>query len=167
MVPSRFVFPDWNSRASVSDVFPVPRWPTTATLRIFPGSSTAMRFLLRGTTGSPDLNGASACHPAPTLSPFRHAGQTSVTEMQQIVGCLDRFEQRDLIPALARDRPELVERRDRRARDRSEAVLELLGRDADFGRDLLVRRSAAEPRLEVGDRPLDLARARSHRPRHP
>ena len=36
--PSRFVAPAWNSIASTSDVFPVPRCPTTATLRIFPGS---------------------------------------------------------------------------------------------------------------------------------
>ena len=38
IAPSRFVSPDWNSSASTSDVLPVPRWPTTATLRIFPGS---------------------------------------------------------------------------------------------------------------------------------
>ena len=38
-VPSRFAAPAWNSIASTSDVFPVPRWPTTATLRILPGSA--------------------------------------------------------------------------------------------------------------------------------
>ena len=37
-VPSRLTAPDWKSSASTSDVFPVPRWPTTATLRIFAGS---------------------------------------------------------------------------------------------------------------------------------
>src|SRR5689334_24518162 len=37
-VPSRLIAPAWNSIASTSDVFPVPRWPVTATLRIFPGS---------------------------------------------------------------------------------------------------------------------------------
>ena len=37
-VPRRLVAPDWKSIASTSEVFPVPRWPTTATLRIFPGS---------------------------------------------------------------------------------------------------------------------------------
>src|ERR671937_2212612 len=37
-VPSRLIAPAWKSIASTSDVFPVPRWPTTATLRIFPGS---------------------------------------------------------------------------------------------------------------------------------
>src|SRR5713101_4607393 len=37
-VPSRFVAPDWKSIASTSEVFPVPRWPATATLRSFPGS---------------------------------------------------------------------------------------------------------------------------------
>ncbi len=43
-VPRRFVAPDWKSSASTSDVFPVPRCPTTATLRIFPGSA-PMRWL--------------------------------------------------------------------------------------------------------------------------
>ncbi len=38
IVPSRFVAPAWNSIASTREVFPVPRCPTTATLRIFPGS---------------------------------------------------------------------------------------------------------------------------------
>src|SRR5829696_7224806 len=33
-VPSRVVAPASNSRASCSDVFPLPRWPTKATLRI-------------------------------------------------------------------------------------------------------------------------------------
>src|SRR3954464_2656769 len=33
-VPKRFVAPASNSRASCSDVFPLPRWPTRATLRI-------------------------------------------------------------------------------------------------------------------------------------
>ena len=32
--PSRVVAPASNSRASCSDVFPLPRWPTRATLRI-------------------------------------------------------------------------------------------------------------------------------------
>ena len=36
--PSRFVLPAWKSSASTSEVLPVPRWPTTATLRIFPAS---------------------------------------------------------------------------------------------------------------------------------
>ena len=38
IVPSRFVLPAWKSRASTSEVLPVPRCPTTATLRIFPAS---------------------------------------------------------------------------------------------------------------------------------
>ena len=37
-VPRRLTAPDWKSSASTSDVFPVPRWPTTATLRILAGS---------------------------------------------------------------------------------------------------------------------------------
>ena len=32
--PSREVAPAWKSSASFSDVFPLPRWPTNATLRI-------------------------------------------------------------------------------------------------------------------------------------
>src|SRR4051812_5829292 len=40
--PSRLSAPAWNSNASVSVVFPVPRWPTTATLRILAGSTAAM-----------------------------------------------------------------------------------------------------------------------------
>src|SRR5215216_2894303 len=38
IVPRRLTAPAWNSIASTSDVFPVPRCPTTATLRILPGS---------------------------------------------------------------------------------------------------------------------------------
>src|SRR5215218_407024 len=37
-VPSRLTARAWKSIASTSDVLPVPRWPVTATLRIFPGS---------------------------------------------------------------------------------------------------------------------------------
>src|SRR5919108_57767 len=43
IVPSRLTAPDWKSIASTSEVFPVPRCPVTATLRIFPGSTAAMR----------------------------------------------------------------------------------------------------------------------------
>ena len=41
------------------------------------------------------------------------------------------------------------------------------GRDPDLLGDLLVGRRAAERRLELADRPLDLPRPRPHRPRHP
>ncbi len=36
--PRRLIAPDWKRSASTSDVFPVPRWPTTATFRILAGS---------------------------------------------------------------------------------------------------------------------------------
>jgi hypothetical protein len=36
--PRRFVAPAWKSIASTSEVFPVPRCPTTATFRILLGS---------------------------------------------------------------------------------------------------------------------------------
>ena len=37
--PRRLVAPAWKSIASTSEVFPVPRWPTTATFRILLGSN--------------------------------------------------------------------------------------------------------------------------------
>ena len=48
MDPSLFVFPAWNSSASTSEVLPTPRWPTTAMLRIFPGSVAGMELLSSG-----------------------------------------------------------------------------------------------------------------------
>ena len=49
----------------------------------------------------------------------------------------------------------------------SQAVLELLLGDADLLGDLLVGRRPVELRLERRHRPLDLARPRAHRSRHP
>ena len=46
-------------------------------------------------------------------------------------------------------------------------LLQLVGRDPDLGGDLLVGRGAHQRPLELGDRALDLARARAHRARHP
>src|SRR6185437_12655984 len=46
-VPSRLIFPAWKSIASTSEVLPVPRWSTTATFRIFPGSC-ILEIILRG-----------------------------------------------------------------------------------------------------------------------
>ena len=52
--PSRVVAPASNNRASCSDVFPLPRWPTNATLRILsagwdmPGTSLSSPPLLKG-----------------------------------------------------------------------------------------------------------------------
>ena len=42
-VPSRLIFPAWKSSASTREVFPTPRWPATAMLRIFVGSVAGMR----------------------------------------------------------------------------------------------------------------------------
>src|SRR5439155_19694752 len=64
-------------------------------------------------------------------------------------------------------RPELVERRDRRAGDVGEAVVELLLADPDLLGDLVVARRAPELRLQLGHRTLDFARARAHRARDP
>src|SRR5207249_2106831 len=83
------------------------------------------------------------------------------------LGVLDRVDQRHLVAARGRDRPDLVEGCDRRARDVREAVLELLLGDPDLLGDLLVRRGAVELSLERRHRALDLTRARADRARHP
>src|SRR4051794_16521601 len=51
--PSRLVAPAWNSRASCREVFPLPRWPTSATLRMR-SALLCMTFLLPSTDGRPD-----------------------------------------------------------------------------------------------------------------
>src|SRR5215217_90266 len=45
--PSRLIAPAVNRRASFTDVFPLPRWPTKATLRILFGDSCAIDLLPR------------------------------------------------------------------------------------------------------------------------
>src|SRR5581483_2819503 len=65
------------------------------------------------------------------------------------------------------DRPQLVERRDRRPRDVRQRLLELVDRDPDLPGDLLVRRRPPELRLERRDRALDLAGAGAHGARDP
>ena len=52
-------------------------------------------------------------------------------------------------------------------RDLAETLLELLLRDAELLRDLLVGRRAADPRLQLADRTLDLAGAGADGARHP
>src|SRR5919201_1702954 len=81
-------------------------------------------------------------------------------------GVLDRVDQGHLVAA-RRDRPELVERRDRRAGDLRHRVIELLLTQSESIGDLLVRGSAAKLALELDDRALDVARAGADRPRHP
>ena len=83
------------------------------------------------------------------------------------IDVLDRVDQGDLVAAGAADRPELVERCDRRAGDVGQAVLELLGGDPDVLRDLLVGRRAVQLGLESRHRPLDLAGTGANRARHP
>ena len=43
--PSRLIAPAVNRSASFTDVFPLPRWPTKATLRILFGDSCAITLL--------------------------------------------------------------------------------------------------------------------------
>src|SRR5919198_997149 len=73
---------------------------------------------------------------------------------------LDRVDQGDLVsPAAGRDRPELVERRDRRAADLGEAVVELVGRHSELLGDLFVCGRPHQLALELADRSLDVAGA--------
>src|SRR5262249_31119458 len=65
------------------------------------------------------------------------------------------------------DRPELVERGDRRAADLAETVVELLLGQPELLRDLFVRRRAPELGFERADRALDVARAGAHGAWHP
>jgi hypothetical protein len=86
------------------------------------------------------------------------------------IGCLgvfDRVDQRDLVPAAARDRPQLIQRSDGRPGDVGEGLLELVLRDAELLGDLLVRRRTVQLALELRDRALDVARTSANRPRHP
>ena len=83
------------------------------------------------------------------------------------LGVLDRVDEGDLVAARGRDRPHLVERGDRGARNVREAVFELFLGDPDLLGDLGVRRRPVELRLERGHRPLDLTRAGAHGARHP
>ena len=73
---------------------------------------------------------------------------------------LDCVDQGDLVAA-GRHRPELVERGDRGAGDLRQARAELVLGQAELRRDLLVGRRAVQLLLQLGDRPLDVARARA------
>src|SRR5439155_6925914 len=222
-VPSRLVAPAWNRSASTSDVLPVPRCPTTATLRIFPGSSgiqqllCAMRFerrivsrsvLAGGSGGGAREAGLEAQDGLgvelgdPGLGDAQHLADLAQGELLVVVkgydellslrqpcdgladrllhlglreralrirriDVLDRVDQRDRIAAAGVHAPELVQGTDRRARDVGEGLLQLVGRDAELVRDLVVGGRAVELALELGDGPLDVARAGTHGPWHP
>ncbi len=57
VAPRRLIAPASNRSASFTDVFPLPRWPTKATLRILLGDSCAIR-LLSSTLGADYLAGS-------------------------------------------------------------------------------------------------------------
>src|SRR5207237_9906512 len=71
------------------------------------------------------------------------------------------------VAAAAGHGPELVERRDRRTGDVGQRLLQLVLRDTELLRYLLVGGSAVELTLELGDRALDVAGASTDRARHP
>src|SRR5579875_2352338 len=82
-------------------------------------------------------------------------------------GVGQRVEQRDLIAARIRDVPHLVQRDDRRVGDLDELLLEVLDRDLQLGRHLLVGRRALELGLELHVGPLELTGTGAHRAGHP
>jgi len=84
------------------------------------------------------------------------------------VRVVDRVEQRHLVARGVRERPQLVERDDRRVRDLKERVLELVDRHVERRGHLRVGGRA--PELACSSRAFtrsDLARAGAHRARHP
>src|SRR5205807_1400542 len=80
------------------------------------------------------------------------------------LGVFDRVDQGDLVAAAAAHGPELVERRDRGTGDVGQRLLQLVLRDTELLRDLLVGGSAVELTLELGEeRSMSRARARTER----
>src|SRR3954463_3343876 len=237
--PRRLVAPPSKSSASTSDVLPVPRCPTTATLRIFPGSRAGMRCAtscwstLWATAGGDlaplssrfaTLAGAGGLggHGARTarearleaqdrlrvqlrdarlgdpehvadladgqllvvverddeLLPLGQAGDCVAERVAELGLCqralrvgpgrvLDGVDQRHLVARRAGDRPELVERRDRGARDVGQGVVQLFLLEPELLGELGVRRRAVQDALEVGHRALDVTGAAADGARHP
>src|SRR3954452_5233822 len=179
-VPKRFVAPASNSRASCSDVFPLPRWPTRATLRILSAACGIPSPLPRAEgrrlpsvaqvvplqprlesqhglgvhLGDARLGHAEHLADLPqgqvlVVVEVDHellalgqggdrAGQAclelgGVEQLLRVrrVGIVKRVEQRHLVAGGVRHRPQLVERDDRRVGDLQQALLELVGRDAE------------------------------------
>src|SRR5215216_4586668 len=218
-VPRRVSAPASNKSASWSEVLPLPRWPTSATLRILlaawgmpagPPSScplslaaglcrrtvacglgkvgllaqvVALEAALQPENGlGVELRDARLGH-AEDLADLAQRQVLVVVErdhellalgqrrdrvgepvlelgrVQQLlrvgrVGIVQRVEQRDLVAGGVRDRPQLVERDHGRVRDLDERLLELLDREVELQRHLLVRGSAVQAQL-VDDRALD------------
>src|SRR5215208_1811177 len=198
-VPRRFVAPASNSRASCSDVFPLPRWPTRATLRILsaacgmpsPLPRTEGRRLpsvpqvvslqprlqaqdgLRVQLGDPGLGDAEDLadlaqgqvlvvvqgdHELLALGERGDRVGEAVLDLGGVeqllrvrrVRVVQRVEQRDLVAGGVRHRPQLVERHDRRVGDLDQRLLELLDRDVELARHLLVGGRAVQAVLELG-----------------
>src|SRR5215216_956943 len=227
-VPRRVVAPASNRSASCSEVLPLPRWPTSATLRILlaawgmpmasffaPASLTA--GLCRGRLACTprlvaqvvalqaalepqhrlgvQLRDARLGHPEHLadlpqrqvlvvverdheLLALRQRGDRvgqAVLELggrEQLlrvgrVRVVQRVEQRDLVAGGVRDRPQLVERDDRRVGDLDERLLELVDGEVELGGHLLVGRRPVQPVLELAVRALDLAGAGADGARHP
>src|SRR3954454_5114358 len=215
-VPSRVVAPASNSRASCSDVFPLPRWPTRATLRILsaacgmpsPLPRTEGRRLpsvpqvvslqprlesqhgLRVQLGDARLGDAEDLadlsegqvlvvverdHELLALGQGGDRVGQAVLELGGVedllrvgrVGVVQRVQQRDLVAGRVRDRPQLVQRHHGRVGDLDQRLLELLDREAELARHLLVGRRPVQPVLELAVHALDLAGAGAHGARHP
>ena len=83
------------------------------------------------------------------------------------LGVVQGVQQRDAVAARVGRAPELVERADRRIGDLQQRGAELLDRQLELARELLLGRDALQPRLELEVGALDLAGAGAHRARHP
>src|SRR5215210_2091258 len=227
-VPRRVIAPASNRSASCSDVFPLPRWPTSATLRIllaawgmpmasFFAPASLAAGLCRGTLAcalrlvaqvvalqaalepqhrlgvqlrDPRLGHAQHLadlaqrqvlvvverdHELLALRQRRDRVRQPILQLGRVeqllrvgrVRIVQRVEQRDLVAGRVRHRPQLVERDDRGVGDLDQRLLELLDRQVQLPRHLLVGRRPVQPVLELAVRALDLSRPGADRARHP
>src|SRR5215218_8087328 len=227
-VPRRVVAPASNRSASCSEVLPLPRWPTSATLRIllaawgmpmasFFAPASLAAGLCRATLACALGLVAEVVALQPALEPqhrfgvqlrdarLGHAEDLADLAQRQVlvvverdhellalrqrrdrirqpvlqlgrveqllrigrIGVVQRVEQRHLVAGGVRHGPQLVERDDRGVGDLDQRLLELLDRQVQLLRHLLVGRRAVQPVLQLAVRALDLARPRAHRARHP
>src|SRR6185436_10811402 len=96
-----------------------------------------------------------------------HLGRLELAAGTNGVWILERVDERNGVARSGRVRPELVERGYRRTGDVEKRLVELVLRDAELRGDLLVGRSPQQLGLELGDRLLDVTRARANGARDP
>src|SRR3954470_903538 len=216
--PSRVVAPASNSRASCNDVFPLPRWPTSATLRIlsaacgiawrsslYEAREARLPLVPEIVSLQPGLEAQNGLGVQLGDARLGHAEHLADLPQRQIlvvvegdhellalrqggdrvgqpvlelgrrqhllrvrgVGIVQRVEQAHGVAGGVRHGPQLVERDHGGVGDLHEDLLELLDRDLQLARHLLVGRRPVQPVLELRVDLLDLPRPRPDGPRHP